>query len=85
MLRIIFAHENQGEVPLVVEAHSADVIASLILLKKEVEHSTKLSIKMTITGAAEAHLLAHELAEAGVGVILNPPRPFPYVWEDRRM
>jgi hypothetical protein len=42
-------------------------------------------MKLTITGGAEAHLLAKELAAARVGVVLNPPRPFPYVWEDRRM
>jgi hypothetical protein len=69
---------------LVVEAHSADIIATLILLKKEVEQAKGRSIKMTITGAAEAHLLAEELGDAGVGVILNPARSFPYLWEDRR-
>ncbi|KAG6911114.1 hypothetical protein DXG01_003854 [Tephrocybe rancida] len=75
----------EGDIPLVVEAHSADIIATLIILKKEVEAQARRSIKLTITGAAEAHLLAKELGEAGVGVILNPPRPFPYVWEDRRI
>jgi hypothetical protein len=68
-----------------VEAHSADVIASLVLLKKEVELHTKLSMMLTITGGSEAHLLASELAGANIGVILNPARPFPYYWEDRRM
>ncbi|KAJ7039590.1 hypothetical protein C8F04DRAFT_1231394 [Mycena alexandri] len=67
-----------------VEAHSADIIATLILLKKEVEHAKRQTIQLTITGAAEAHLLARELGEAGVGVILNPARSFPYRWEDRR-
>lgn len=71
--------------PLVVEAHNADIIATLIVLKKEIEAETRRSMKLTITGAAEAHLLAQELAEAGVGVILNPARPFPYTWEGRRM
>lgn len=86
---IIFCHlpfvAPQGRIPLVVEAHSADVIATLILLKKEVESEKRTAIKLTITGAAEAHLLAKELRDADVGVIVNPPRPFPYVWEDRRM
>jgi hypothetical protein len=40
---------------------------------------------LTITGATEAHLLAPELAEAGVGVVLTPPRPFPESWQRRRM
>jgi len=68
-----------------VEAHSADIIATLILLKKEVERAKGRTIQLTITGAAEAHLLARELGEAGLGVILNPARSFPYQWEDRRI
>ncbi|KAJ7116414.1 carbohydrate esterase family 9 protein [Mycena epipterygia] len=80
-----FEKVTNGEVPLVVEAHSADIIASLILLKKEVEHAKGPTIQMTITGATEAHLLAKELGEAGVGVILNPARPFPFLWEYRRV
>ncbi|KAG5648505.1 hypothetical protein DXG03_003116 [Asterophora parasitica] len=75
----------EGEIPLVVEAHSADIIATLIILKKEIELETRINLKLTITGASEAHILAKELAESGVGVILNPSRPFPYVWEDRRI
>ncbi|KAJ7220042.1 carbohydrate esterase family 9 protein [Mycena pura] len=80
-----FEKVTNGEMPLVVEAHSADIIASLILLKKEVETVKGRKIKMTITGAAEAHLLAQELGEADVGVILNPARSFPLQWEDRRI
>lgn len=75
----------QGNRPLVVEAHSADIIATLVELKREVERESGNSMKLTITGAAEAHLLAKELGEAGVGVVVSPARPFPYVWEDRRM
>ncbi|KAF8161156.1 carbohydrate esterase family 9 protein [Crassisporium funariophilum] len=80
-----FKKVKSGEVPLVVEAHSADIIATLIILKKEVEHQTKNEIRLTITGATESHLLAKELGEANVGVILSPSRPFPYTWEDRRI
>ncbi len=68
-----------------VEAHSADVIATLVLLKKEVEIEKRTSIKLTITGATEAHILAKELGEADVGVVVSPSRPFPTLWEDRRM
>ncbi|KAG6900265.1 hypothetical protein C0993_000718 [Termitomyces sp. T159_Od127] len=75
----------EGEIPLVVEAHSADIIATLIVLKKEVEARTGSTLKLTITGATEAHILAEDLGEARVGVILNPSRPFPYVWENRRI
>ncbi|KAJ7164022.1 carbohydrate esterase family 9 protein [Mycena crocata] len=83
--KVWFQKVTDGEVPIVVESHSADIIASLILLKKEVENAKGNTIQMTITGAAEAHLLAKELGEAGVGVILNPVRPFPFLWEDRRL
>ncbi|KAJ3516436.1 hypothetical protein NLJ89_g1119 [Agrocybe chaxingu] len=74
-----------GQMPLVVEAHSADIIATLIILKQQVEAETRQQLRFTITGASEAHLLAKELGENDIGVILNPPRPFPYVWEDRRI
>ncbi|KAL0956500.1 hypothetical protein HGRIS_002644 [Hohenbuehelia grisea] len=80
-----FKEVIKGTVPLVVEAHSADIIATLIVLKKEVEAETKSHIRLTVTGASEAHILAKELASASVGVILNPPRPFPAFWENRRI
>lgn len=57
----------------------------MILLKREVERHTKTHIRLTIAGGGEAHLLAKELAEAKVGVILNPVRPFPARWESRRI
>ncbi|TFK54413.1 composite domain of metallo-dependent hydrolase [Heliocybe sulcata] len=76
---------TQGTIPLVVEVHSADIIATLILLKKEVEAAKSADLKMTITGTSEAHMLAAEIAHADIGVIVNPVRPFPAVWESRRI
>lgn len=75
----------QGQRTLVVHAESADVIATLVQLKKEVEGITCTAMRLTIFGASEAHLLAAELAEAGVGVIIAPSRPLPKFWEMRRM
>ena len=75
----------QGTMPLVVHADNADVIATLIALKREVEHAIRAHLKMTIIGGAEAHLLAPELARADIGVIVISPRAFPYSWEKRRM
>ena len=75
----------QGKFRIVVEAESADVIATLIVLKREVEEKTGARIQMTIAGATEAHLLARELAEAKIGVVLVPSRPFPATWEQKRM
>ena len=60
-------------------------MASLIALKKEIEAEAGTRLRMTIAGGTEAHLLAKELAEAGVGVILLRPRPYPSGWESRRM
>ena len=74
----------QGELPLVIEVQSADVMASLINLKKEVEERSGTTLRVTFTGANEAHLLAKEIGEAGIGVILAP-RPFPGSWKSRRM
>jgi hypothetical protein len=71
--------------PLVVETHNADIIATLLILKSEYEVKTRSRLRMTITGATEAHILAKELGEAGVGVILAPARPIPMTWEKRRM
>ena len=67
---------EQGTMPLVVNVHSADIIATLISLKKEVEAENGNAIKLTIAGATEAHLLAAELSEANVGVIVTPSRSF---------
>ncbi|KAF8135494.1 composite domain of metallo-dependent hydrolase [Boletus edulis] len=66
-------------------AQNADIIASLIKLKKEVEASKGVELKLTLAGAAEAHLLAKNLGEANIGVIVTPSRPFPEAWEMTRM
>ena len=72
-------------IPLVVRAHSADIISTLFSLKREVEETSHVAMQLTIVGAAEAHLLAEEVGAANVGVIVAPPRSFPYTWDDRRM
>lgn len=68
-----------------MQVQNADIIASLIELKKEIHTRTGTDIQLTVAGADEAHLLAKELGEAGVGVILTPSRPFPSDWESKRM
>ncbi|KAF8444526.1 composite domain of metallo-dependent hydrolase [Boletus edulis BED1] len=75
----------KGEIPLVVQTQNADIIASLIKLKKEVEASKGVELKLTLAGAAEAHLLAKNLGEANIGVIVTPSRPFPEAWEMTRI
>ncbi|KAH0827801.1 hypothetical protein J3R83DRAFT_3426 [Lanmaoa asiatica] len=80
-----FDRVAKGDIPLVVQAQNADIIASLIKLKKEIEASKSVELKFTVAGAAEAHLLAKNLGEANVGVIVTPSRPFPESWEMTRI
>lgn len=68
-----------------MDTDSADIIATLILLKREVEDRMGNAIHLTITGGLEAHLVAKELGEAKIGVIQIQSRPFPATWESRRM
>ena len=59
------AEAQQRDIPLVIDVGSADTMASLIKLKKEIETYYDTTIRMTFTGAAESHLLAKEIGEAG--------------------
>ncbi|KAK0457981.1 uncharacterized protein EV420DRAFT_1643335 [Desarmillaria tabescens] len=83
-IRCEFRKVVEGELPLVVTVNSVDVMASLIQLKQEPEEISEKSIRMTFLGAPEAHLLATEIGNAGVGVILSRVRPFPNDWQSRR-
>ena len=76
---------KKGELTLVVNVESADIMASLVEFKRDFAEQDGDSIKLTFAGASEAHLLAKEIGEAGIGVLLTRPRPFPNVWEQRRM
>ena len=60
-------------------------MATLLLLKQEVEDAYQYPVKFVFAGATEAHLVAKEIAAANVGVIVTPPRSFPYDWQRRRM
>lgn len=76
---------KKGELTLVVNVESADIMASLVEFKRDFAEQDGDFIKLTFAGASEAHLLAKEIGEAGIGVLLTHPRPFPNVWEQRRM
>ncbi|KAH9892482.1 hypothetical protein C8Q73DRAFT_732800 [Cubamyces lactineus] len=80
-----FQRAANGTIPLVVDVGSANIIATLISLKKEVELKAGSAMQFTITSASEAHLVADELAEAGIGVIVTPPRSYPYTWDEHRI
>ncbi|RPD56487.1 composite domain of metallo-dependent hydrolase [Lentinus tigrinus ALCF2SS1-7] len=82
-----FEKIRKGESPLVINAENADIIATLISLKYEVEETLTLDtpLKFTILGGREAHLLAKRIGEAGIGVVFRQLRPFPKEWEARRI
>lgn len=83
--REYFLQAAIGEIPLIIETDNADVIATLLDLKREIEEEMESRMRMTIAGGAEAHLLAKELGDAGVGIILTRPRPFPSAWSGKNM
>lgn len=60
-------------------------MATLINLKAQFEAATGRKLKLTFSGATEAHILAKEIAEADISVVLTSLRPFPMLWEQRRM
>lgn len=80
----------KGDMSLVVVVHSADLIASLLRVKREVETASEQtstspkSMRVVIIGGAESYLLADSLAEADVGVVLAPMVAFAEGWDQRR-
>lgn len=75
----------KGEATLVVDVENADIMATLLQLKDEYEAHSGVELRLTFSGATEAHLLAQEIAGAGVSVIVTQSKPFPETWEQRRM
>jgi len=80
-----FQSISKGTTTLVIDVEEADIIASIISVKTEIEESTGVKLKITLSGASEAHILARELAQADVGVIVKPSRPYPSSWGQRRL
>ncbi len=68
-----------------IDVDNADIMASLLRLKGEIEEELDTSLKFVFSGASEAHLLAKEISDAGVGVVVSPSRSYPGSWENRRM
>lgn len=48
--------------PLVIEVGSADIMATLLILKAEVEDKLGSRMRMVFAGASEAHVLAEEIS-----------------------
>ncbi|KAI9064852.1 composite domain of metallo-dependent hydrolase [Trametes sanguinea] len=79
-----FKKAAEGTIAFVIDVSSADIMASLIRLKNEVEEKRGTYMRIVFSRATEAHLLAEEIAHAGIGVILTPSRQYPWSWDDRR-
>jgi len=54
--------------PLVVGVDSADVMATLLKLKAEVEDAKDSTMKFVFSGASEAHLLAEDIGNTSPDV-----------------
>ncbi|WVN90229.1 uncharacterized protein L203_105465 [Cryptococcus depauperatus CBS 7841] len=76
-----FKKVTNGELRLVIEVSSADTMSALIRLKRSVGQK----VKLTFIGAHEAWLVAQELAEQNIGVIVAPARSYPETWNQRRI
>lgn len=51
----------QGTIPLIIDVGSADIMASLLQLKADIEDERGGQMRMVFAGATEAHLLANEI------------------------
>ncbi|KAJ7240322.1 carbohydrate esterase family 9 protein [Mycena haematopus] len=78
-----FKRAAEGVVPLVIDVGNADIMATLLILKAEIQNRFGSRMRMVFSGAAEAHILAKEIRDANVGVILEA-KPMVGVWDDRR-
>jgi hypothetical protein len=68
-----------------VGVECADIVATLIRLKDGYQAHFRRELRMTFVGATEAHLLAHQISNAVVSVIVAEGKPFPLTWEQRRI
>ncbi|RKP22565.1 hypothetical protein SYNPS1DRAFT_31826 [Syncephalis pseudoplumigaleata] len=85
-----FADVARGVIPLVVHTHSKDNIAAIAKLRDELRWHHKQrngagqGMNVVIFGGAEAHLLAADLADYEIPVVLDKARCQPESWSSRR-
>ena len=58
-----FKKAAEGVIPLVVEVHNADMMATLINLKNDVEEWRGSRMRLVFSGATEAYLLAKQIGK----------------------
>lgn len=61
-----------GEIPAFIQAHRSHDIMTALRLAEE------FGFNLVLEGAAESYLVAEEIAEAGVPVVLHPPKIRPF-------
>ncbi|KAI9597644.1 hypothetical protein BDF19DRAFT_411597 [Syncephalis fuscata] len=85
-----FADVARGIMPLVVHTHSKDNIAAVMKLRDELRWHHKRQngigegLNLVIFGGVEAHLLAADLADYDIPVVLQPARCQQSTWSMRR-
>ncbi|KAG0177028.1 hypothetical protein DFQ28_003324 [Apophysomyces sp. BC1034] len=81
----VFARAAQGKLPVVVQTHDKDEIASIVQMKRQLyeRSNQKYEVQFIILGGAEAHLVADHLKQSNVPVILTPARCYPNTWQAR--
>ncbi|ORX38692.1 hypothetical protein BD324DRAFT_621954 [Kockovaella imperatae] len=72
---------KRGYRRLVVECNRADIMASVIRLKRD----WAPGMQLTFLGGAEAWMIVDELVQYSVGVVVAPSRSFPATWDQRRI
>jgi hypothetical protein len=77
----LYGRAANGKIPLAITTQNKDVIAHLLKMKAEI--SDMAPINLVIIGGIESYLLAEDLAQAKVPVILVPWRCQPQSWESR--
>jgi len=85
-----YAAVARGNMPFAVHCNSRDLIAASVRLVQEIRYNQEKGriegpgMKLVIVGGAEAHLIADDLADENVSVILGPAKCIPIEWETRR-
>ncbi|KAG6831393.1 hypothetical protein H0H92_010995 [Tricholoma furcatifolium] len=59
-----FRQAAEGVIPLVIDVDNVDIMASLLIMKVEVEDRIGSRMRMVFSGASEAHLLAEEIGKS---------------------
>ncbi|KAJ8473695.1 hypothetical protein ONZ45_g16206 [Pleurotus djamor] len=83
--RQLLESSSMGSRHVVFHVDSADIMATLIALKREHQELTGEVLPVAFAGAAEAHLIAEDIARENISVILTQSRPFPNEWDRRRI